>query len=244
MTSQVSVLRAGAPRRRSSALPLLLVLALAIPVAGLTPGSATPAHAAAAKKKPAKKKPAKKKPPKAVTTPKPAEDPALAEAKALFGEAQGLYDLGRFDEALEVYSRAYEVKPLPAFLFNIAQCHRNLENWERAVFFFRRFLEAKPDTPNRAEVEALVVKLEAKLAEIEEAERAEAERKRLEALSAAAAFSTATPGEPGVKKKKSVAKRWWFWTIIGVAVVGGGAATGAYFLFFAEPGPDGIIDHR
>jgi len=229
---------------RSPVLSVLLALAVAVPVAGLTSGTATPAHAAAKKKKkPAKKKPVKKKPPKAGPTPKAAADPALEEAKALFGEAQGLYDLGRFDEALEVYSKAYEVKPLPAFLFNIAQCHRNLENWERAVFFFRRFLEAKPETPNRAEVEALVLKLEAKLAEIEEAERAEAERKRLEALSAAALLSGGSSTVPD-PKKKSVVKRWWFWTIVGVAVVGAGAATGSYFLFFAEPAPDGIIDHR
>ena len=58
------------------------------------------------------------------------------EARKLFEEGQLHYKLGRFDEALETYRKAYEVLPLPAFLFNIGQCYRQLKNHERSVFFY------------------------------------------------------------------------------------------------------------
>ena len=34
----------------------------------------------------------------------------------------------------------------PAFLFNIAQCYRNMQSYERARFFFRRYLALDPHT--------------------------------------------------------------------------------------------------
>jgi len=48
------------------------------------------------------------------------------EAKLLFKRAQLAYKLGKFENALGEYSKAYEMLPLPGFLFNIGQCHRQL----------------------------------------------------------------------------------------------------------------------
>src|SRR4051794_24258540 len=76
-------------------------------------------------------------------------DPALAQAKAVFGEAEKQYALGRFEEALKHFERAFELKPLPEFLFNIGQCHRNLGHWERANFFFQGYLNRVPKARNR-----------------------------------------------------------------------------------------------
>jgi tetratricopeptide (TPR) repeat protein len=33
---------------------------------------------------------------------------------------------------------------LPAFLFNIGQCHRKLGQHEQAIFFYSRYLKANP----------------------------------------------------------------------------------------------------
>src|SRR5262245_16353046 len=57
-------------------------------------------------------------------------------ARADFEQAEKAFNVGRFDEALRHYQAAYDQLPLPAFLFNIAQCHRNLGNHERALFFY------------------------------------------------------------------------------------------------------------
>src|SRR5215468_6203160 len=69
------------------------------------------------------------------------------EARALFQRAEKSFNLGKFPEALADYQAAYEAKPLSGFLFNIAQCYRNMGNPERARFFYRRFLALDPRTP-------------------------------------------------------------------------------------------------
>ncbi len=79
-----------------------------------------------------------------------------SEAAVHVKAADTHYKLGRFDEALAEYSAAYELFPAPPLLFNLAQCHRNLKHWERAVFFFEGYLRARPDAKNRALVEELL----------------------------------------------------------------------------------------
>jgi tetratricopeptide (TPR) repeat protein len=68
-----------------------------------------------------------------------------ADVRTRFDEAQAAYDLGRFEQASQLYGEAYELSPLPAFLFNIAQCQRKLGHWGRAAFFYRRFLARAPE---------------------------------------------------------------------------------------------------
>src|SRR4051812_19065449 len=54
------------------------------------------------------------------------EEVTVEKSKALFAEGNEHYNLGEFTQALERYKLAYQVKALPAFQFNIAQCHRKL----------------------------------------------------------------------------------------------------------------------
>lgn len=70
------------------------------------------------------------------------------KAKQLFEEAQVHYETGRFQEALEDYSKAYELVQLAGFLFNIGQCHRELKEYDRALYFYERYLREKPDAKN------------------------------------------------------------------------------------------------
>src|SRR5687767_5177019 len=98
-----------------------------------------------------------------------------AQVRQIYGAAQKAYDLGRFEEALKGFSDAYALKDLPGFLFNIAQCHRNLGNYERAKFFYHRYLDLSPKRPkNAAQVEGLLAKVEEKLAEEDARTRREA----------------------------------------------------------------------
>jgi tetratricopeptide (TPR) repeat protein len=97
------------------------------------------------------------------------KDPKEAEARAQFEQAQNDYNLGRFKEALDEYAKAYEIKSLPGFLFNIAQCHRQMHHWERAVFHFKRYLELSPGrVSNEQVVRDLIAECEAKQAEVEQ----------------------------------------------------------------------------
>ncbi|MBW1871664.1 MAG: tetratricopeptide repeat protein, partial [Deltaproteobacteria bacterium] len=74
-------------------------------------------------------------------------------ARQHFAKGQTHYKLGQFEKALTEYSRAYKLAPLAGFLFNIGQCHRQLEDYEQAIFFLKGYLREKPRAKNRALVE-------------------------------------------------------------------------------------------
>jgi tetratricopeptide (TPR) repeat protein len=96
-------------------------------------------------------------------TPARAANPALEEAKTLTSQATIEYDVGHFDQALELYTKAYERYPKPALLFDIGQCHRQLGHYERALFFFHGYLRGQPDAPNRSLVEKFIDDAQQKL---------------------------------------------------------------------------------
>jgi len=81
---------------------------------------------------------------------------ATDKAKALFAEANQHYSLGEFDKAMASYSLAYRIKPLPAFLFNIAQCHRKLGHYRDAVAMYQNYLVGVPDAANKDVVDSLI----------------------------------------------------------------------------------------
>jgi tetratricopeptide (TPR) repeat protein len=76
----------------------------------------------------------------------------LGAAKAHYNKASRLYDVGEYRQALEEFKAAHLAKPDPAFLFNIAQCHRQLGDLEQAIVMYKRFLAASPKAGNRSEV--------------------------------------------------------------------------------------------
>src|SRR6185295_15286611 len=115
----------------------------------------------------------------------PAADPATAEAKKRFEKGNLHYNLGEYREALADYKEAYRLKNLPGFLFNIAQCHRKLGEFQEAINLYTAYLNQVPNPPNRADVESVLEESRAQLAaqerSAEEQRRSEAERQRLEA---------------------------------------------------------------
>ena len=93
-----------------------------------------------------------------------ASDAGARPGQALFERAQASFSQGRFDEARADYQAAYDVEPLPAFLFNIAQCYRNMGDYERAQLYFHRYTVREPRGPNRPAAERLAAEM-SKLAE-------------------------------------------------------------------------------
>jgi tetratricopeptide (TPR) repeat protein len=155
----------------------------------------------------------------ATLAPRPAAaEDAERAARAHFRRGETHFAMGRFAQALKEYQAAYELKPLPGFLFNIGQCHRNLGELEEAVFSFKRYLRLKPDAGNHAAVEELVVDLERQLA----AQKATRPPTLTGPTGPTGPFLPPPPPPP-----PPVYKRWWFWT--GIAAVAAGAAVGIYF---------------
>jgi len=88
-----------------------------------------------------------------------AGDPAPSDAKARYLSGQSHYNLNEFAEALQDFKEAYRLRPDPAFLFNIAQCERQLGNLEEAIKFYRSYLRNKPDAGNKREIERKIEEL-------------------------------------------------------------------------------------
>ena len=111
-----------------------------------------------------------------VLAPHPARaDGALDEARTLFNKATVEYNVGRFQQALELYTKAYERMPKPALLFNIGQCHRLLGHYDQALFFYSGYLREQPDAPNRGLVEQHIAEAKQAL-EQQRAAQTEAQR--------------------------------------------------------------------
>jgi len=82
-----------------------------------------------------------------------------ADAHARRGVA--LYNLGKFEDAIAEFERAYELFQSDALLFNLAQAHRKLDHCDRALHYYTEFLAGKPAAALAAQVEELMPKLEA-----------------------------------------------------------------------------------
>jgi len=76
-----------------------------------------------------------------------------------FQRGQTAYRLTQFAKALAEYEAALKAKHHPVILFNIAQCHRQLKQYNKALFFYKLYLSERPKASNRRMVERLIAKL-------------------------------------------------------------------------------------
>ncbi len=158
-----------------------------------------------------------------------AKDAAELRAREQFRAGQAAYDHGQYQRALGAFSEAYGLQPVPGFLFNIAQCHRQLGDYERAAVFYRQYLDLAPSTANTSRVRALLGETEA--GEKERKRRLIEQQKLLEVPKTSAvgtsplrsalagngrAADLAQPGPSG----NSIFTKWWFWTGVGAIALG------------------------
>lgn len=164
-------------------------------------------------------------------------DPATQKAHELFEHAEALYALTRYDEALAEYERAFETKPLPGFLFNIGQCHRNLGHWSKAAHFYREYLDRDPEARNRKLVEELATEMDQQV-------QAHPETASLEIVQPPSKPPPTRVEKPVLVVQKPVGpvepqvplwRRWWVW-----AAAAGAAAVVALVVGLAvglQPAP-------
>jgi tetratricopeptide (TPR) repeat protein len=75
------------------------------------------------------------------------------EIRAHYQRASRDYDLGKFGDAIDEYQTIYEIDGDPVMLYNLAQAYRLSDQPDRALQFYRRYLERAPEARNRAAVE-------------------------------------------------------------------------------------------
>jgi tetratricopeptide (TPR) repeat protein len=146
-------------------------------------------------------------------------------ARTRWAEGTRLYDVGEYRAALERFKSAYLVYEEPAFLYNMGQCYRQLDERADAIRSYRSYLRRVPDAPNRQEVEDRIRQLEHQ------------PRKVLPPNDTApptTAPAVAAPASPlvhsGDRLHRPIYKRWWLWTtVVGVAVAGAAVGVGVWY---------------
>lgn len=98
----------------------------------------------------------------ALTTPAVA-DTSAERARSHFKQGKAFQDAGAYERAAEEYKLAYEADKRPEMLFNIAQVYRLAKLKERALFFFKQYLEKQPEGAGADEARKHVVTLQRQL---------------------------------------------------------------------------------
>jgi tetratricopeptide (TPR) repeat protein len=169
----------------------------------------------------------------------------VATARQHFATASRLYDIAEFEDALREFKEAYRVVGDPAFLFNIAQCHRKLGHTQEAISFYRTYLRRAPEAKNREEVERHIAELERAAPPA-----APAPVPVAPVVAPAAAPPAAPPPRPteaalvarpepaGAPAERPFYSRAWFWIVAGAVVAG--AATAVVLVTRGDSAPGAL----
>jgi tetratricopeptide (TPR) repeat protein len=85
---------------------------------------------------------------------------AKAVALKAFQRGTSFYQHEEYDKAIEQFESGYQAVPQAVFLYNIAQSHRLAGRPDRALSFYRQYLQLSPDAKNRPEIEERIATLE------------------------------------------------------------------------------------
>jgi tetratricopeptide (TPR) repeat protein len=95
--------------------------------------------------------------------------PAIAQTKSkqelikIYEQAESDYKAGRFAEALSGYEELYKETNQSNMLFNIAQCKKELGQFEAAIALYQQFIQEQPENQLRPEIEKTIGELKALL---------------------------------------------------------------------------------
>ena len=70
------------------------------------------------------------------------------------------YQNGEFEKAIPFLEKAYEILPNPGFHYRIALAHERAGHPAEALEYYEKFLEAKPDSAKRGQIEKTMARLE------------------------------------------------------------------------------------
>lgn len=177
------------------------------------------------------------------------------EFQALFGRARVESGKGNLKEAVRLYKAAYELRPNPVLLFNIARLLHKMTRFQEAIIYYQLFLDSPlEDEGQKRKAREAIEMLRSTSGQKKESParnpvatplptdppvtRPQVESPGTTTVSLADP-PTAGAKDPGraqtpVSVSNStqdslatpVYRKWWFWTLIGGAVVAGGVGLG------------------
>ncbi len=116
-------------------------------------------------------------------------------ARKLFDDGERAYNLGEFDKAVGLFKQAYEQRPDPVYLFNVAQTYRQMGDCKQAVFFYKRYIALKEQDTKKPLKPERKAELENRIAELEECVKRELASKPPTQLDNGGAETGASPGK-------------------------------------------------
>jgi tetratricopeptide (TPR) repeat protein len=169
-------------------------------------------------------------------------------ARDAYREGTRLYDVGEYKQALEAFKKAYLNYEEPTFLFNMAQCFRQLGDKPEAIRMYKSYLRKMENAPNRGDVKAIVATLESAI-EQERATRSVPPQGTMgppgttppegppppeqpptpppqqppppqTTTTTTQSTTTASTSTTSSEAPTPIYKKWWLWTVVGVVVVG------------------------
>ncbi len=90
-------------------------------------------------------------------------DDQKRELARLVDDGKAAYNRGAFEASLENFRKAYDIFPHPDMLYRMALCYERLGEDQEAVRYYRRFLIAVPDAPERPRVEKTIETIESRI---------------------------------------------------------------------------------
>ena len=84
-------------------------------------------------------------------------------ALSLYNQGNTQFNLGHYEEALALFEKAYQTKPVVGLLYNAAQCHRLLGNLEQARRVYRSYINQTTDVKTRALAQEKLAEVESVL---------------------------------------------------------------------------------
>ncbi|HWE27346.1 MAG TPA: tetratricopeptide repeat protein, partial [Polyangia bacterium] len=100
----------------------------------------------------------------AIASPARAQTPRASSAKIQFDKGQTFFDMGQYERAIHEFEIGYRLQPLPLFLFDIANVARVAGLNDKAIEYFRKYLQAtqgadEADAPERGEARRRLAEL-------------------------------------------------------------------------------------
>ncbi len=88
-----------------------------------------------------------------------------AKYQARIDNGKKAFARGDYDAAIQEFKAGFEIKPTSAVLFNIAKSYERLARYEEAIDFYKQYLDLDPNSPDRADVEEQIRRLQKSIRE-------------------------------------------------------------------------------
>jgi len=96
-------------------------------------------------------------------------DDTLTRAREHFDKAQQLYAGGKYTDAAAEFDAAYAERPFAQFLFNVGACYEKLQQYDKAVEYYSRYLSDDPAATDKESVQKRIEVLKKEAARLEAA---------------------------------------------------------------------------